>query len=103
MGSVDSQGSGYIVPKALKKEPIWFFRFGQPTAVDQLQKWAQDYKFEKTLAPKITNAIEEWQATQPIEDVKPVIVEHEIDPALQTGESQLLGCAMEIKSPWLKR
>ena len=30
----------------------------------------------------------------------PVIIEHPIDPVLQTGDSQLLGGAMEIKSPW---
>ena len=103
MDSVDSQGSGYIVPKALKKDPIWFFRFGQPTAVDHLQKWAQDYKFEHTLALKIDCAIEEWKAAQPIEDTTPHIIEYEVDPVVQTGQSQLLGGAMEIKSPWLER
>jgi hypothetical protein len=33
----------------------------------------------------------------------PKIIEHPIDKTLQTGESQLLGGAMEIKSPWLDR
>ena len=102
MGPVDCQSSDYFVPKALKKEPIWFLRFGQPTSLDYLQKWARDYKFEQTLAPKIDRAIEQWEATQPIEDKTPVIIEHEVDPVLQPGESQLLGGAMEIKSPWLE-
>jgi len=31
----------------------------------------------------------------------PRIIEHPIDTAVQTGESQLLGGAMEIKAPWL--
>jgi hypothetical protein len=31
----------------------------------------------------------------------PRIIEHPIDKTLQTGESQLLGGAMEIKAPWL--
>jgi hypothetical protein len=29
-----------------------------------------------------------------------VITHHPIDPELQTGDSQLLGGAMEIKAPW---
>jgi hypothetical protein len=33
----------------------------------------------------------------------PKIIEHPIDTEVQTGESQLLGGAMEIKSPWLER
>ena len=103
MDPVNSQSFGYIVPKALKKEPIWFLQFGQPTAVDALQQWAQDYKFKHTLAPKIDCAIEEWKAAQPIEDIAPTIIEHEIDPVVQTGQSQLLGGVMEINSPWLER
>ena len=103
MDPVNFQSFGYFVPKALKKEPVWFLRFGQPTSLDYLQKWAQDYKFEHTLAPKIDRAIEQWEATQPVENKTPVIIEHKVDPVLQTGESQLLGGAMEIKSPWLER
>jgi hypothetical protein len=30
----------------------------------------------------------------------PVIEHHPIDEELQTGDSRLLGGAMEIKSPW---
>ena len=40
-----------------------------------------------------------WHAAQPTAP-DPVIIEHPIDPAVQTGDSQLLGGAMEIKSPW---
>ena len=30
----------------------------------------------------------------------PVVVEHPIDPELQTGDSRLLGGAMSIHAPW---
>lgn len=40
-----------------------------------------------------------WHAAQP-ETPKPEIIEHPIDPVLQTEDSQLLGGAMEIKAPW---
>lgn len=30
----------------------------------------------------------------------PVVIHHPVDTELQTGESQLLGGAMEIKAPW---
>jgi hypothetical protein len=53
---------------------------------------------QKTIAS--LDAVEDaWHAAQP-EPPKPVIIEHPIDPVLQTGESQLLGGAMEIKAPW---
>lgn len=29
-----------------------------------------------------------------------MIIEHPVDPEIQTGESALLGGAMEIRSPW---
>ena len=40
-----------------------------------------------------------WHAAQPTAP-DPVIIEHPIDDTLQTGDSRLLGGAMEIKSPW---
>ena len=52
----------------------------------------------KTLA-SIDAAEGAWHAAQPTTP-DPVIVEHPIDPVLQTGASQLLGGAMEIKAPW---
>jgi hypothetical protein len=48
----------------------------------------------------VTAAIEDWHATQPPDLAPPEIIHHPIDPELQTGESQLLGGAMEIRSPW---
>ena len=34
------------------------------------------------------------------EQNKPLYIEHPIDPVLQTGESQKLGGAMELRAPW---
>ena len=52
----------------------------------------------KTLA-SIDQQVDAFHAAQP-KAPDPVIIEHPIDPAVQTGDSQLLGGAMEIKSPW---
>jgi len=52
----------------------------------------------KTIA-SIDQQVDAWHAAQP-KDPHPVIIEHPIEPVLQTGASQLLGGAMEIKSPW---
>jgi len=76
-------------------------RFGKDQNIEALQKWARDYKFEKTLTPKINRAIADYQATQPSLIQPPIYIEHPIDPETQTGESQFLGGAMELKSPWL--
>jgi hypothetical protein len=53
---------------------------------------------QKTLA-SIDQQVDAWHAAQP-KAPDPVIIEHPIDPVLQTGDSQLLGGAMEIKAPW---
>ena len=52
----------------------------------------------KTLA-SIDKAVEEWHEAQPAAPA-PINIEHPIDDTLQTGESRLLGGAMEIKAPW---
>ena len=53
---------------------------------------------QKTLA-SIDQQVDAFHAAQPTAP-DPVIIQHPIDPVLQTGDSQLLGGAMEIKSPW---
>jgi hypothetical protein len=55
---------------------------------------------QKTLA-SIDQQVDDWHAAQP-EPPPPVIIEHPIDDTLQTGDSRLLGGAMEIKSPFLR-
>ena len=52
----------------------------------------------KTIA-SIDKQVDAFHAAQP-KTADPVIIEHPIDDALQTGDSRLLGGAMEIKSPW---
>ena len=74
-------------------------RFGDKTWVDYLQKAARDFKFRATLKPRLDLAEADWHATQPT-DPPPVIVHHEIDEQLQTGDSRLLGGAMSIHAPW---
>jgi hypothetical protein len=40
-----------------------------------------------------------WHEAQP-KAPDPVIIEHPIDPVLQTGDSALLGGGMSIHAPW---
>ena len=55
----------------------------------------------KTLA-SLDKAVEEWHETQP-EPPAPQLIEHPIDEQQQTGDSRLLGGAMEIKAPWKRK
>ena len=52
----------------------------------------------KTIA-SIDQQVDAWHEAQP-EPPAPTIIEHPIDETVQTGDSQLLGGAMEIKAPW---
>ena len=53
---------------------------------------------QKTLA-SIDQQVDAWHAAQP-KAPDPVIIEHPIDPVLQTGDSALLGGGMSIHAPW---
>ena len=99
MGAACAQSAEDDFPKALSGETVWLARFGQKDWRDHLRKAAQDYKFEKTLDPRLDRAEADWHASQP-QAPEPVIVHHEIDEELQTGESRLLGGAMSIHNPW---
>ena len=79
---------------------IWLVRFGDPTWQQQLQQWAQDFKFRATLAPRLDREEERWRAAQP-QRPEPVVTHHAVDDTLQTGDSRLLGGAMQIKAPWV--
>ena len=52
----------------------------------------------KTLA-SIDQQVDAFHAAQP-KAFDPVIIEHPIDPVLQTGDSALLGGGMSIHAPW---
>ena len=65
-----------------------------------MQDAANKRKFEATLKPRVSVAIEDWHATQPDNLPAPEIIEHPVDPVLQPGESSKFGGAMEVKAPW---
>jgi hypothetical protein len=73
--------------------------FGKPGWQRRLEQAIRQWWFELTLPGKLDKAEADWHATQPT-DPLPVIVHHEIDEQLQTGDSRLLGGAMTIRSPW---
>jgi hypothetical protein len=53
----------------------------------------------KTIA-SIDKQVDAWHEAQPGDTPPPVVLEHPVDPQLQTGESQLLGGGMSIRAPW---
>lgn len=57
------------------------------------------YRNEALIKPRLDQAIQDWHLTQSAPP-EPEIIHHAIDPELQTGDSALLGGAMEIKAPW---
>lgn len=63
------------------------------------QDLVTQYRNEALIQPRLDDAIADWHATQPAPP-EPEIIHHAIDPDLQTGDSILLGGAMEIKAPW---
>jgi len=52
------------------------------------------------LPGRLDDAERDWHATQPPAIEPPVIIEHPVDPEMQTGDSRLLGGAMSIHAPW---
>lgn len=69
----------------------------KPRNADAKQFVAQ----QKTLA-SIDAKVEAFHAAQEAMDPPepPIVIEHPIDTTVQTGDSALLGGAMEIKAPW---
>ena len=51
------------------------------------------------LPGRLDDAERDWHEAQPA-DPEPVITHEPVDEALQTGDSRLLGGAMQIKAPW---
>jgi hypothetical protein len=71
--------------------------------VKAIAKWWKQLWFESRLKARLTMIEWENQIEAEIEreeQNKPIYIEHEIDPTLQTGESQKLGGAMELRAPW---
>jgi len=73
--------------------------------IQAIIKWWNKTWFEAKLKARLT-MIEwenQWEAERELEEQnKPIYIEHEIDPELQTGESKKLGGAMELRAPWKK-
>jgi hypothetical protein len=65
-----------------------------------LEQAIKQWWFEKTLPAKLDKAEADWHATQPPATPPPIVVEHPINPELQTGKSQLLGGPISIHAPW---
>lgn len=72
------------------------FTIGGPSTQDKLDRLIN----EQLTPARVSQAIDDWHDTQPAQAPDPVVIHHPIDPELQTGDSQLLGGAMEIKAPW---
>lgn len=71
--------------------------------IDAIIKWLKKVWFEAKLAARLKMIELENQVESELEreeQAKPKYIEHPIDPELQTGESRLLGGAMELKAPW---
>ena len=68
-----------------------------------MKRWAQDYKFNATLKPRLDREIESVSEVIDFEIERtrrrPQIKHEELSPE-QTGESRLLGGPMSISSPW---
>ena len=99
MGATDHESSKGCFPKALNGSTVWLARFGDKTWRDHLRKAAQDYKFEKTLGPRLDRAEADWLADQPVTP-KAVVIHEPVNDELQTSESRKLGGAIRIKAPW---
>jgi len=71
--------------------------------IQSVIKWWKRVWFEAKLKARLDmielkNRIESEIERE--EQNKPLYSEHPIDPVLQTGESQKLGGAMELRAPW---
>jgi len=71
--------------------------------IDAVIEWWKKIWFEAKLKARLDmieleNRIESELERE--EQNKPIYIEHLIDPKLQTGESQKLGGAMELRAPW---
>jgi hypothetical protein len=74
-----------------------------PQIIQAVIQWLKRIWFEAKLKARLDMIELENKIKSEIEREKknkPVYIEHEIDPELQTGESQKLGGAMELRVPW---
>jgi hypothetical protein len=74
--------------------------FGKPGWQRRLEFAIRQWWFELTLPAKLDKAEADWHEAQPSDTPPPVVLEHPVDPQLQTGDSRLLGGGMSIHAPW---
>jgi len=70
---------------------------------DEVIAWWKKVWFEARLKARLDMIEFENRIEAELErerQAKPIYIEHPIDPVVQTGESKLLGGAMELKAPW---
>jgi hypothetical protein len=80
---------------------MWKVLFGD--IIQAIIQWGKALWFEARLKARLTMIEWENQIEAELErkkQNKPIYIEHEIDPILQTGESQKLGGAIELRAPW---
>jgi hypothetical protein len=79
-----------------KSTTVTLIAIGGPSTQNKVDRLIN----EQLTPARVSQAVDQWHETQPSDIPPPEIINHPIDPAVQTGESQLLGGAMEIKAPW---
>ena len=95
-GPVRHQAGKALIPP----DSRWLLRFSTRSPGEELQRLIAAEKFHATLPAKLDKAEADWHATQPSDTPPPVVLEHPVDPQLQTGDSRLLGGGMSIHAPW---
>jgi hypothetical protein len=71
--------------------------------IEAIIKWLKKFWFEIKLDAKLDQIELENQIESQLErerQAEPIYIEHPVDDELQTGESRLLGGAIELKAPW---
>jgi hypothetical protein len=72
------------------------FKIGGPTREERAARIANEAATEG----RVSRAIAEYQRAIEEAEPEPIVTHHPINEELQTGDSRLLGGAMEIRAPW---
>ena len=68
MGAAPGQSAQNCLPKKVDNTPpdsTWIFRLGDKGWREQIKSAANDYKFRKTLGPRLDIAERDWHEKQP--------------------------------------
>lgn len=72
------------------------FTIGGPSAEERAARIVNEAATEG----RVSRAIAEYQRATKEAETEPIVTHHPVDEELQTGDSRLLGGAMEIRAPW---